>query len=150
MNVSDAAHATVHDYPGGSESLAPRLGMSGALLRNKVNPHCDRNVLTLAEAVRITSVTDDLRMLHAWAAEHDCVVVPVNGSPVGDVLSLVMARAVREGDFSRVLQDALADGVITPNELAALNNAGGDLQSGTLALLRRLTAMQRGAPEVSA
>ena len=27
MNITDAAYATVHDYPGGSVSLSPRLGI---------------------------------------------------------------------------------------------------------------------------
>lgn len=34
MNIIDAAIATVHDYLGGSESLGPRVGLSGALLRS--------------------------------------------------------------------------------------------------------------------
>lgn len=33
MNVLDAAQAMVKAYPGGTESLASRLGMTGALLR---------------------------------------------------------------------------------------------------------------------
>lgn len=50
MNVTDAAYDTVHQYPGGSEALAPRLGMSAAVLRGKVNPNTDRNLLSLQEA----------------------------------------------------------------------------------------------------
>ncbi|WP_341772648.1 phage regulatory CII family protein, partial [Burkholderia pseudomallei] len=48
MNIIDAAYAVVHDYPGGSESLAPRLGMSAAVLRNKVNPNNATHHLGLA------------------------------------------------------------------------------------------------------
>ena len=36
MNTIDASWHTVHEYPGGSEALAPRLGMSAAVLRTKV------------------------------------------------------------------------------------------------------------------
>lgn len=70
MNVQDAAYRTVHDYPGGSESLAPRLGMSAAVLRGKVNPNNDRNILSLHEASQIMGVSDDFQMLHALAASH--------------------------------------------------------------------------------
>ncbi len=35
MTPQDAFHATCHAYPGGCESLAPRLGMTPAVLRNK-------------------------------------------------------------------------------------------------------------------
>lgn len=34
MNLADAAYNTVHDYPGGASSLAPRLGMSSHMLSN--------------------------------------------------------------------------------------------------------------------
>ena len=70
MNVTDAADATVHDYPGGSESLAPRMGMSAAVLRNKVNPGNDRNHLSLSEADRLMRVTGDHRILQALADQH--------------------------------------------------------------------------------
>ncbi|PNE77837.1 hypothetical protein A8H37_06130 [Burkholderia thailandensis] len=39
MNILDTAHAVAHNYPGGCESLAPRLGVSPAVLRSKVNPN---------------------------------------------------------------------------------------------------------------
>lgn len=57
---------------------------------------------------------------------------------------------VGEGDFSRLLQASLADGEITPNEMAALCNASGDLQSGTMALLRKLQGVQRVSPAMAA
>ncbi|WP_368566189.1 phage regulatory CII family protein [Pseudoxanthomonas sp. UTMC 1351] len=37
MNVEDTAYETVRSYPGGSASLAPRMGMSQALLNSNVN-----------------------------------------------------------------------------------------------------------------
>ncbi|AAL40329.1 MULTISPECIES: phage regulatory CII family protein [Burkholderia] len=75
MNIIDAAYAVVHDYPGGSESLAPRLGMSAAVLRNKVNPNNATHHLGLADAVRATDVTNDDRMLEAWAAARGYALV---------------------------------------------------------------------------
>ncbi|MEK6291080.1 MAG: phage regulatory CII family protein [Paraburkholderia tropica] len=69
MNITDAAYAVAHDYPGGTESLAPRLGMSGALLRNKVNQNNTTHHLTLAEAVRMSQITGDVRIAEAIANE---------------------------------------------------------------------------------
>ena len=43
MTPQDAFHATCHAYPGGCESLAPRLGMTPAVLRNKARPGCHTN-----------------------------------------------------------------------------------------------------------
>ena len=42
MNILDAAYHTVHDYKGGANALAPRMGMkSPAVLNSKVNPITD-------------------------------------------------------------------------------------------------------------
>lgn len=142
MNIHDAAHKTVHDYPGGSESLAPRLGMSAAVLRNKVNPNNDTHKLTLAEADEIMGVTGDLRILHALAARHGCIVQkaePDESQP--DVLRALLRANATEGEFDRVLQEALDDGLITPNEMAAIEKAGTAQQSATMVLLARLRAV---------
>jgi len=151
MNVDDAAYATVHDYPGGSESLAPRVGMSGALLRNKVNPNNDRNALMLSDASRLMGVTGDLRILHALAAEHDCMVVPASGSASdpATLVDLIMERGEREGEFARAVREALSDGVISPRELATIHAASGDVQSVMTKVLRKLHASMAPAPVVA-
>lgn len=42
MNTDDAVYHTVHDYPGGCESLGPRVGISPKVLQNKANPTHER------------------------------------------------------------------------------------------------------------
>lgn len=144
MNVADAAYAVVHDYPGGTESLAPRLGMSGAVLRNKANPHCDTHRLALDEAVRITDITNDDRMLRAWAAHRGQALVDLDvGEPRGPVVAHVLDMQTHEGELSRVLASALADGVITPNEMRAIDAAALDVQGALLGLVNRLMAAHR-------
>lgn len=148
MNVADAAYAVVHDYEGGSESLAPRLGMSAAVLRAKVNRNTDRNILSLREAVDITVLSGDLRILEAFAAELECTVMPIE-SAMGQgatVLSTLMQRSVAEGELMRTVHDALQDGVISSNEWDAIAGASGNVQGVTLSLLRQLMALRpRGA-----
>lgn len=144
MNVADAAYAVVHDYPGGTESLAPRLGMSGAVLRNKVNPHCDTHRLALDEAVRITDIANDDRMLRAWAAHRGQALVDLDvGEPRGPVVAHVLDMQTHEGELSRVLADALADGVISHNEMRAIDAAALDVQGALLGLVNRLMAAHR-------
>src|SRR5690606_28718993 len=75
MNIHDAAYATVHDYKGGSESLGPRVGISPAVLRNKVNQNNETHHLTLAEAVRMADMTGDTRILQAWAHQSGFLLV---------------------------------------------------------------------------
>ncbi|MEM5384164.1 phage regulatory CII family protein [Paraburkholderia phymatum] len=77
MNILDTAHAVVHDYKGGCESLAPRVGMSAQVLRNKANPNTDTHHLTLRNAIDVTAMTDDDRILEAWARERGFALVKV-------------------------------------------------------------------------
>lgn len=144
MNVADAADSTVHDYPGGSESLGPRIGMSPAVLRNKVNPNNDRNVLTLAEAQKIMRVTDDHRILAAQAADLGYALLAVSGDDGDETASLtgmVLKLSTATGDFARVVDAALADGVITPNEMVAIQNMAHADQAALIGLVKRLHTM---------
>lgn len=140
MNVQDAAYGTVHDYPGGSPSLAPRLGMSAAVLRGKVNPHNDRNVLTLAEADQMMGVTGDHRILHALAAEHGYTLTPMEGEGAGDVAVAMLGAAAAKGDLANVITRALQDGLISGNELAEIGRACAHLQASIVSVARGAAA----------
>lgn len=124
MTPLDAAHATVHDYPGGSESLAPRLGMSGSILRNKVNANINTNHLTLVDADKMMSVTGDHRILEALAQQHGYVLVPVAfDTPASDLAILELVTRVwrHNGDLGQAVDNALSDGVITKHEISDIN-----------------------------
>jgi hypothetical protein len=137
VNLIDAAHKTVHDYPGGSQSLGPRIDMSPAILRNKVNPNNETHHLTLAEADEIMSVTGDHRILHALAAQHGYVLQKADEVTAGaSLLQVLLSANAAEGNFDSVLQEALADGKITPNEMKAITEAGMRQTSTHMALLR--------------
>lgn len=145
MNIIDAAHATVRNYPGGSESLGPRIGMSPAVLRNKVNPNNTTHHLTLAEADAIMGVSGDHRMLHALAAGQGYVLHKIDrGECAGDVLQTLLRTNAAEGEFDRVLQAALEDSLITANELREIVAAGVAQQSAMLILLAKLRAFSEG------
>lgn len=146
MNVQDAAYATVHAYPGGSESLAPRIGMSPAVLRGKVNPNTDRNILSLADADALMGVTGDHRMLHALAAEHGYTLQPNEPNSAADLMAAVLATSAAKGDLSSIIARALKDGVITPNELAEIGSACAAVQAGVVAIGKGAAASARQAP----
>jgi hypothetical protein len=139
MHVSDAAQATVDNYPGGAESLAPRVGLSAGILRNKVNPTCTTNHLTLAEANRIMSVTNDLQMLQAMAAEHSCALVPLGEQGGGEsVMTHLLRLGITDGELTRTLHDAMADNIITSNEMSAITMSGLAVQRALIALIGRM------------
>jgi hypothetical protein len=139
MHILDAALQTVSDYPGGAASLAPRVGLSAGVLSNKVNPNCTTNHLSLVEANRLMSVTGDHAILQALAAEHGYALVKINDPDGGlGVLHGMLDLGVAEGEFSRELHDALADGRITANEMSALGKAALAYQGTLIGLLHRL------------
>jgi len=134
MNVLDAAQATVKAYPGGAESLAPRVGMSGALLRGKVNPQYDRNHLTLAEADLLMTVTDDHRILHALAHSHGYILQRSDDlererqEAQHRVDELVLQLMQMTGNLAGTIAEAREDGVITRSEAKDTSNAGMQVQ----------------------
>jgi len=120
MNIIDAAHKTVHAYPGGSESLAPRIAMSAAVLRNKVNPNNSTHHLTLVEASEVMGVTGDYRILHALAGEHGYTLTKMDGPVSGSLIGALLAASGAKGDLADVIAEAMADQRITPNEASAI------------------------------
>lgn len=146
MNITDAAHKTVKDYPGGSEALAVRIGMSAAVLRNKVNPNNTTHHLTLAEASEIMGVTGDDRILHAMAAEHGYTLQKMQADSVASVMGAMLENAAKQGAFAQALQEALSDGLISENEMKAISSAGTAQVEAMINLLARLRAVtgQRG------
>jgi hypothetical protein len=134
MNILDAFHQTVHDAPGGCESLAPRMDMSAAVLRNKANPNNAANKPLLVDADRVMGLTGDYRVLHALARNHGFVCVKVEEGAASDmaVLELVTRVMAAEGDVGTEVTRALADGRVTQDELerihAAIKKAEGALE----------------------
>ncbi len=144
MNVIDAAHRTVHDYPGGSESLGPRIGISPAVLRSKVNPNTATHHLTVREADAIMGVTGDFQMLYALADNHGFGLVRLDAEGQGDsILSSVLQMTTAEGEFARVIDAALQDGHISANEKADIEAHALELQSKVVALVARLAGTER-------
>lgn len=126
MSPQDAFHATVHDAPGGCESLAPRMGMSAAVLRAKANPHADRNHPCLSDADRVMGLTGDYRILHALASNHShvCMAVDACTSPSDlAVLELVTHVWRAHGSVGAAVDAALADGRIEQHEVEQIRTA---------------------------
>lgn len=141
MNVTDAAYHTVHDYPGGADSLAPRAGISsGQMLRNKVNPNQEGHHLSLAEAGRIVGITQDRRIPDAFAGLVGCVLINVaefNGISDMALLETYTKLMSELGDFSQEFHKALSDGRITSKEIAKLEQQMREFQSAGAELINR-------------
>jgi hypothetical protein len=128
VNIEDAAYAVVHDYPGGSESLAPRVAMPAAVIRNKVNPNNDTHKLSLLEAVRITAVTGDERILEAWVHDRNAVLVKLPAATETpdnqEILTKFLELTAHYGALARRYQEATEDDVVDEREMADLKRIG--------------------------
>lgn len=148
MNVIDAAHRTIHDYPGGSESLGVRVGISPAVLRSKVNPNTSTHHLTLAEADRIMGVTGDFQILHSLAANHGFVLSLVSREPTCPILAAILQAQAAHGELSGVIEVAMRDGRISANEKADIEESALHAVSKVLAMVNALVA--KAEPELRA
>ncbi|MBN3848170.1 hypothetical protein G3N58_15215 [Paraburkholderia sp. Ac-20342] len=125
MNILDTAHAVAHDYPGGCESLAPRIGMSAAVLRSKVNPNTDTHQLTLVNAVRVTEVANDDRILEAWARERGYLLHKVPGvEHCSDeaIVELMAQTWETNGDIGKEVNRTFADGRVQQHEVVRVKD----------------------------
>jgi len=145
MNTTDAAYATVHDYPGGSESLGPRVAISPAVLRNKVNPNNDTHHLTFAEAQKISALTADHRMLQAWARAEGYLLVKAPDSCKTEsdmsVLEQMAGLMVANGAFGQEVYNALADGRVDHLEVGRVEQAGRSVMTAVAEVKQRLEGM---------
>ena len=145
MNVIDAAHAAVHDYPGGSPALAVRMGMSAAVLRNKVNPNNSQHHLTLLEAVRLVSLTGDKRLAHAFAMEVGGLFLDgaEDDELVSDMAVLESVTAVfsRAGALGNAVHSSLSDGRLTSREMKSIRKEAYQLRLKAVHLVQRLLAI---------
>ena len=120
MNISDAAYHTVHDYPGGSNTLAPRLGIkSPAVLNSKVNPNTETHHLTLIEASKLMELTNDYRILQSLNAHHGKVAINLPCIPEcrdTALTDLVLSLGMGGGDVYSLFKEMMADGRMTRGE----------------------------------
>lgn len=132
MNTQQAAHAVAHDFAHNTDTLATLMGLSsGAILRNKVvlnrTPE-NRNHLTLSEAVRMTEITNDERIITAWAAERNAVVVhlpaPCAEPDNDELLVKFMSLTAHYGELAKRHQEATEDGEVDDQEMADLRRIG--------------------------
>ncbi|CAL8476433.1 Gp65 (plasmid) [Caballeronia sp. S22] len=120
MNILDTLHAVAHAYKGGCESLAPRLGMSAAVLRSKVNPNTETHQATLMNAVQITEMADDDRVLEAWARERGYALVKmpvVENCSDAAIVELMGEAWATHGEVGREICKTLEDGRVKSDEV---------------------------------
>jgi len=140
--IQDAAFHTVHDYAhGGARALSLRMGFCASSLSHQVRS-AGFAKLGLVDAAKLVVLTGDARILHAFAEVTGHLVVPLPAAGDEGATSQRVGELAREfADVVTGTLDALADGRITPNELARVQKEWGQLVSCGAALMGQLTAM---------
>lgn len=140
-SILDAAFQLVHTYPGGAVSLAPRMGKNATTLSHEVK-RTGAAKFGLEDAVAASVLSGDLRILNAFAAECDCLVMPMPKSLLNDGNAMMrVATLAREfGELLGTVTEATADGAITANELHRVQSEWAQLLAAGQALLAHLEA----------
>lgn len=138
MNVLDAAANVAEDYPGGGTALAHRIGKNPTTLLQELRGTAGAK-LGRDTAVKMTARSQDLRILHAFAAEcgQMCMPLPEALGVEGNDISMALAATSREfADLCQAACAALADGRVTDNELHKIEREGGELVARLHGLLQ--------------
>ena len=134
MTYLHEAHRIAHDPKhGGCEGLEPQIGMSPAVLRNKVNIHNTNNHLRLDEAFQIMSATNDHGIIKAMATQLGGVFVKLPdtaGEHEAATLELLtdvfMCATAKQGYACADFYARKADGELCRNDIKALKASASD------------------------
>lgn len=143
MNYKDAIHKTVHGYPGGSEALAPRLGMTVGVLRNKANPNSATNVMSIDDLHSLMTVSDNYTALYALAASlgHSCHKIEDGATNDQSVLESIAQVWQRSGEIGALVTKALDDGRVDAREVRDVREAVFKTIRSMMDLVERLNGM---------
>lgn len=149
QDIQDAAYHTVHEYPGGADALAVRMGMSPNTLRHKVNPNNTTHHLTLREAVTIQEMSNSHAILHSMADALGYVctrATPGNDmEPAMDVLAKMHAELA---DLHRAIADALREeAAVSINQMRRIDHHAKESIATICNTLAMMRARMRKQPE---
>lgn len=150
QDLQAAAFNVVADYPGGATALAPLIGKASSTLSHEVDMRCPTAKLGLHDAGKLTLVTGDLRIVHAFCALAGgrfeplprAAEAPEHAHPLAAVGHMAHQFAELVSEASR----ALADGRVTGNELRSIQREAGDLLAALNQLLALCSAAVPKAP----
>lgn len=147
MSVMDAAYHTAQAYPGGVAALALRMGVSPNTLQHKLNINNATHHLTLAESEALQVLSGDSRITQAMAAAVGGVYleqqVDTHASPMEQAMSMVHEF----GEVLTTVTTAMADGVVTHNELLNCEREVAELMSALNTTLGVVRSMMPKEPQ---
>jgi len=132
-NVTNAAKESIRKYclanNLGRDDIADELGIVKGTLDNKLKPSDLKSCFTVEEVLKLCEVTDDDSIIKAMCAERGLITydpietMPDGGDIFAEVLNGVLTIDIETGNLSKVVHDALEDGVIDDDEAEAISNS---------------------------
>lgn len=157
MSVLDAAYNVGEDYKdGGTAGLARRMDRNPTTLSHELR-RTGSAKLGLLDAVKMTALSGDLRILQAFAGKCGQMCVPLPEGVDMDADDCMRRLSAANAAFGKVAAetcDALADGTITANEAARYRRGMGELIASMHALEAAIQSRQAassaaaGFPEI--
>lgn len=147
MDLRDTAYNVVHEYPGGPDSLAPRMGKSPVSLAHEVNGTGGAK-LGLLTAEKITQLSGDLRILQAFATNCGQMLIPLPALERGQQDDCMVRLADTAHEFGQLCTEVatdLADGKISDNELARIDRECGLLIASVHSMRKALAQRNQDA-----
>lgn len=145
MDANTAAFNVGHDYPGGVVALAPMIGKNPNSLNQEL-AGIGTAKLGLRDAVKMTIVTRDFRVLDAFAVQCGRMTIPLPEMLDLESDDCMQALGQTSREFSEMCAEvcgSLSDGSISDNELARIQREGGHLVATIQSLLAAVTARNR-------
>ncbi|MBB1299182.1 phage regulatory CII family protein [Pseudoalteromonas sp. SR41-7] len=128
--------------------IARVMAKSPTTLSNKLNTNIDSHVLTLQEAIAIQNITNDSRILNAWAYSEGKTVIdlPEVGLSDDELADQVLHLQETIGDFAKTFRLARQKGVITQLDFNAIQKNTLSIISTALQLNAEIEQMVRPDP----
>ncbi|MEY2686585.1 MAG: hypothetical protein RL375_783 [Pseudomonadota bacterium] len=147
MNITDALYRAAHNYPGGLEALAMRMGISASSLAHKVSPNYPGAHCSPTEVVMIMEFTSDHSALQAMAGRMRYMLLPMvpDGEMDGEFAQRLAGSVKEFGEFIAEISSDLSDGRVTDNELKRIERELAEMQSATAALYALAARLNRDA-----
>ena len=121
--AQSAMYKMIHQTPGiDPKQIADVLGDSHKTVLNYANPNMDQHLPTVKAIESMMTFTRNPALVKAWAHKLGLMCVPANQAEEKEhqvsVLERLLQININNGHVNQHIADVMADGVVTPSELA--------------------------------
>lgn len=121
--AKNAIHAIIHNTKGiEPKDIAQVLGVSHKTVLNYANTNMDQHLPTVKAIESMMTFTQNPALVKVWAHKLGFMCVPANQAEDKEhqvsVLERLLQINVNNGHVNQHIADVMADGVVTPSELA--------------------------------